>query len=141
MQANMPLYLLGKPGDDILTSFGLSAEKSKKYDTVKSKFNNYFNLQSNGIYDRAIFNRRCQQPAESIHKYVTALHMLAQKCSLGQLAKELIRDRIVVGLQDRVLSKRVRLDPELMLKKAITLARNAETVKVQQKALREPGTG
>ena len=50
----------------------------------------------------------------------------------------MIRDRIVVGILDQPLSERLQLDPSLTLKKAIDLARNAETVKIQQKVLREP---
>ena len=47
--------------------------------------------------------------------------------------------RPVVGVQDRALSEKLQLYPNLTSEKAITLARNAETVKVQQKLLREPG--
>ena len=120
----------------------MSEEVLIKHDTVKSKFDNYFNFGTNVIYERAnTINRRRPQPAESVNEYVTALHALAQKFSFGQLEEELVRDRIVVGLQDPALSKRLQLDPELTLEKAITLARNAETVKVQQKVLREPGAG
>ena len=42
--------------------------------------------------------------------------------------------RSVVGLQDRAFSERLQLDPESTLEKA-----NTETVKVQQKLLRELG--
>ena len=48
------------------------------------------------------------------------------------------RDRIADGILDQSLSERLQLDPDLTLKKAIDLARNAETVKIQQKVLREP---
>ena len=48
----------------------------------------------------------------------------------------MIRDRIVVGLQDSKLSEKLQLDPDLTLTKAINQARQSETVKKQQTLLR-----
>ena len=48
----------------------------------------------------------------------------------------MIRDRIVVGLQDSKLSEKLQLDPELSLAKAINHARQSEAVKKQQALLR-----
>ena len=50
----------------------------------------------------------------------------------------MIRDRIVVGILGQCLSERLQMDPNVTLKKSIDLARNAETVKIEQKVLREP---
>ena len=38
-------------------------------------------------------------------------------------------DRIVVGIHDNKLSQKMQLEPDLMLKKAIDLARQCESVK------------
>lgn len=48
----------------------------------------------------------------------------------------MIRDRIVVGLQDRKLSEKLQLDATLTLQKAITSVCQAETVKKQQPVIR-----
>ena len=48
----------------------------------------------------------------------------------------MIRDRIVVGLQDISLSEKLQLDPDLTLKKAVTAACQKEAVKQQQSMLR-----
>ena len=48
----------------------------------------------------------------------------------------MIRDRIVVGLQDVSLSEKLQLDPDLTLEKAVTAARQKEAVKQQQSTLR-----
>ena len=47
----------------------------------------------------------------------------------------MIRDRIVVGLQDVSLSEKFQLDPDLTLKKAVTAAHQKEAVKQQQSTL------
>jgi hypothetical protein len=46
-----------------------------------------------------------------------------------------------VGLRDAKLSEQLQLDSELTLEKAITVARQSESVKVQQKSLRSPIQG
>ena len=41
-QVNTLLYSKGSKSDDILATFGLTTENSKKYDVVKHKFDGYF---------------------------------------------------------------------------------------------------
>ena len=48
----------------------------------------------------------------------------------------MIRDRIVVGLKDANLSKKLQLDSELTLKRAQDIVRETEAVKKQQTELR-----
>ena len=51
---------------------------------------------------------------------------------------ELIRDRLVVGIQDLALSERLQLEPDLTLDKAKQLIRQRESVKIQQDSLQKP---
>ena len=67
--------------------------------------------------------------------FITDLYGLARYCNFGVLKEELIRDRIVMGLQNRELSEKLQLDPNLTLEKATNLARQRETVKKQQNIL------
>ena len=53
----------------------------------------------------------------------------------GALRDELIRDRIVVGVQDAGLSESLQLDSELRLEKAVIKVRQSEAVKRQQPIL------
>jgi len=52
----------------------------------------------------------------------------------------MIRDRLVVGIQDLSLSEHLQLDPELTLEKAKKLVRQLEAVKEQQ-VLKGAGSG
>ena len=122
--------------DDILHSFKLSVEDSKKYETVKSKFENHFVKRRNVIFERAKFNNRRQEQGESVDVLITALYALAEHCNYGSLHDEMVRDRIVVGIRDSSLSEKLQLDAELTLTTAITKVRQAETVKKQQPLLR-----
>ena len=64
------------------------------------------------------------------------LYSLAEHCQYGQLHDEMVRDRIVVGIKDSKLSEKLQMDNELTLEKAISLARNSESIKQQQTTVR-----
>jgi len=70
---------MGDKADDILSSFGLTEEEQKKYDTVKTKFDNHFEPQRNVIYERARFNQLRQQEGETVDNFITDLYSLADR--------------------------------------------------------------
>ena len=135
-QVNTLLYTMGSNSDDIMPTFGLSAEDAAKYDVVKDKFDKHFVKRRNVIYERAKFNRRKQESGESVDTFITDLYGLAEHCQFGTLHDEIIRDRIVVGLLDQKLSEKLQLDSELTLEKAINSIRQCEAVKKQQPVVR-----
>lgn len=139
-QVNSLLYTLGDTADDILSVLPLSEDDKKKYDKVKAAFEAHCVGKHNVIYERAKFNMRHQEEGESVESFITSVHTLAENCQFGTLRDELIRDRIVVGILDRKLSERLQLDPNLDLAKAITCARQSETVKKQQSVLHGENT-
>ena len=116
---------MGEQADGIFISFEFTAEQEKNYEEVKR----------NIIFERAKFNSRSQRAKESVDSFITDLYGLARYCNFGALKEELIRDRIVVGLQNRELSEKLQLDPNLALENATNLARQRETVKQQQNIL------
>jgi predicted aspartyl protease len=95
---------MGDKADDILRSFGLSADDAKKYDVVKGKFDSHFIKRRNVIYERARFYQRRKEAGETVDCFVTALYGLAEHCEYAALHDEMIRDRIVVGLRDATWS-------------------------------------
>ena len=113
---------MGDEADDILTSFKFSTLQLKQYHTVKTKFDEHFVVRQNVIFQRAKFNRRRQEDGKTVDTFITVLHTLAEHCDYGTLKDEMIRDRIVVGLQDSKLSEKLQLDPELSLANAINHA-------------------
>ena len=112
-QVSTLLYFLGEAADDVLTSTNISADDRKKYDPVMSKFDEFFQVRRNIIFERAKFNRRNQQAGESAEKYITALYHLVETCEYGEFQEEMLRDRIVVGMRDVGLSERLQMDARL----------------------------
>ena len=134
-QVNTLVYSMGDQADDILIPFELNEEQEIEYDTVKSKFENHFVIKKNVIFGRAKFNSRSQGDGKLVDNFITELYCLTEHCQFGALKEELIRDHIVVGLQNECLSEKLQLSSNLTLEKAINLVRQSESVKKQQSIL------
>ena len=131
-QVNTLIYTMGEQADDVFASFVLTPEESQDYNEVKGKFEAYFVVKKNVIYERARFNSRIQADNESVSTFITDLHKLAEHCEFQGLKDELIRDRIVVGTKDRKLSEKMQLDSKLTLETATQYVKQSEMVKSQQ---------
>ena len=109
-QVSTLLYCLGEQAEAVLTSTNATADERAVYATVLSKFDEFFKVRKNVIFERARFNRRNQHEGESAEDYIVALYDLAENCEYGALQSEMIRDRLVVGIRDGALSERLQMD-------------------------------
>ena len=50
-QVNTLIYLMGEAADDIMVSFGLSADDAKQYKLVKNRFESHFIVKKNIIFE------------------------------------------------------------------------------------------
>jgi hypothetical protein len=76
---------MSEEGDDVLTSTNISAANRKKFDSVIGKFDVFFDVRKNVIYECAKFNQRKQAEGESAEQYITALYSLLDTCNYGGL--------------------------------------------------------
>ena len=74
------VYTMGDDADDILSSFNLSEEDRKKYETVRGKFESYFVKKKNVIFERAKFNRRKQEESETVDDFIHDLYLNESVC-------------------------------------------------------------
>ena len=63
----------------------------------------------------------------------------AETCQFGTLKEELIRDRIVVGIRNAVLSQKLMQDDTLTLDNAVKQAKSSELVKEHHEILKGDG--
>ena len=134
------LYCLGEESEDVLTSTNITEADRKKYDVVVEKFDSFFNVRRNVIYERARFNRRDQLEGESAEQYITCLYSLIETCEYGTFKEEMLRDRLVVGIRDAAMSQKLQMDAELTLEKAKKSIRQKEAVHEQQRELQGDGS-
>ena len=137
-QVSTLLYCLGEEAEEVLNTTRISDKNRKKYQKVIEQFDAYFKVRKNVIYECARFNKRSQLLDESVDHFITEIHMLAETCEFGDMKEELIRDRLIVGIQDLALSERLQLEPDLDLDKPKRLIRQREAVKLQQEFLQKP---
>ena len=135
-QVNTLLYCLGEEAEDVLASTNPSREETQAYNVVMLKFDSFFKIRKNVIFERARFNRRKQLEGESAEQYITHLYQLAENCDYGELKSEMIRDRLVVGIKDSALSENLQIDADLTLEKAKKRIRQREAVQEQQQLLK-----
>ena len=67
-------------------------------------------------------------PKESIDCYVNRLRKLASSCQFGALAEEMIRDRLVIGIQDKSTKAGSLTKKDLSLDNAIDTCKSSEVV-------------
>ena len=134
-QVSTFLYCLGEEAESVLASMNATDDDRKDYQAIIAKFDAFFQVRRNVIFERARFNRRNQQPGESSEQYIMVLYSLAANCNYGALEGEMIRDRLIVGIREAALSQRLQMDAALTLEKAKTTIHQQEAVKEQQSIL------
>ena len=80
------------------------------------KFDQHFRPVKNVIFERLRFNQIVQTRDQSIHDFITALQVQAESCEYGTMKSDLIRDRIVVGVNSpRLRQYLLNLEGDLTL--------------------------
>lgn len=101
---------------------------NENFDDVLKQFDDYFVPKKNIFHERARFYARNQQKGESVESFLRAINDLSLTCNFTE-PDEQIRDRLVLGLQDQEVSRKLQLeDTPPTLADAINTARHYELV-------------
>jgi len=92
------------------------------FDILLTTFGRHFSPDPSRILERYKFNRRDQLSEESIVDYVANLKKMSEFCRFGASLDELLCDRLVCGVKDSVLRKRLLAELDLTLKSAVNIA-------------------
>ncbi|XP_072033381.1 uncharacterized protein [Amphiura filiformis] len=107
----------------------------KDLDKILKLWQDYCVGKTNPIYERYKFNSSTQGD-DSFDAYLVKLRALAATCEYGELLSELIRDRIVCGIKDNALRKRLLQEADLSLDKCVTMCQAAEATSDQMKVMK-----
>ena len=86
--------------------------------------------------ERFKFHSRSRQPGESVAAFVAELRALAEFCNFGTTLDVMLRDRIVCGINDDAIQRRLLAEPGLDYAKAVETARNMEAAARSMKELK-----
>ncbi|UYV79312.1 hypothetical protein LAZ67_17002102 [Cordylochernes scorpioides] len=125
------LSLIGKDCFNVFLNLDLKEDEKNSLPKIIEALNNHFTPQKNVIYERYIFNTSNQEEKEGIDSYTNRLRGLASSCEYDILSEELIRDRIVLGIKDNRVRKKLLMEPKLNLSSAIDICRTAEVTEQQ----------
>ena len=123
--ANM-LVLLGSDSVRVYKQFKFNETKDdtkRTLDNTIKYFDRYFEPVKNVTFERLQFNRIVQKSGQTIHQFIVELQCQAEKCEYGDMADELVKDRIVVGVQDDKLREYLIDLEELTMAKCILKAK------------------
>ena len=81
------------------------------------------------------FNSRVCKSGESVANYLAELQALAHCCNFGGMLQDILRDGLVVGINDLVLQRRLLVEAQLTLKKATKVALAHETALKDSKVI------
>ena len=78
------------------------------------------------IAERFYFHSRSQKPTESIAQFLAELRRLATYCEFKDHLDDALRDRLVCGLANRGIQRRLLSEPNLTLTSALEIAQGIE---------------
>ena len=79
----------------------------------------------------------CQQNSgETVDGYVNRLRKAVSTCQFSTLTEELIRDHLVIGLQDHATKLRLLKEENLDMNKALNICRSSEITTQQLQAMK-----
>ena len=108
----------------IATSQGI---KEKPYADLVKILREHFSPNPSEIGQRFKFNSYIRKPEESVATFVAKLRALSEDCDFGDLLEVMIRDRLVFGINDKAIQKRLLAEPKLTYKRAVELAQELES--------------
>ena len=94
----------------------------KSYDEIIKALEEHYCPKPSPIVQRFKFNSRQPRSGESMATYVAELRALAEHCAFGETLNDMIRDRLVCGVNDHNIQRRLLQEPELSYQKAFNLA-------------------
>ena len=111
-----------------------------KIQPVLQKFAAYCQPLKNVPFERCKFYSRMQKSGESYDHYRTALRQLAEKCEFESITpNQILRDKLVFGIRDSKVRKRLLREKNLSLEKTVEICRSHETMVQQMRVVGDAG--
>ncbi|CAC5394574.1 unnamed protein product [Mytilus coruscus] len=125
----------------IPTNYGLlrKSQGEKTFDDIVKLVTDHQNPKPSSIVQRCKCNSRSRQPNESVSQFVAELRQISEHCDYKATLDDMLRDRLVCGIKEDRIQRRLLAEPGLTFKKAMEVAtemematRNAHDLQVQE---------
>lgn len=123
------LNFIGKEGQDIYFNILKQNQENLKYEELVRKFDEYFEPQHNELVSSFKFNKKVQEDGETWDNFYSEIKRLAKICNFGEMENRMLRDKIVMGIRDIKVQRRLLESSSLTLEQAVAVCRAAEISK------------
>ena len=120
------LSIIGPEALRVFNAFTWQQNEEKTVDSILQKFESYCQPKRNVSYERFIFMSRKQKKNESFDDYIIALKNLVKSCDYEHLADSLVRDAIIMGVNDKKIQEVLLRENNPGIDKCINIARASE---------------
>ena len=133
-QTAMLLNSIGTDALKVFNGFVFAPNETRDVSNILRKFDEHIIGQLNETYERYRFNCRNQTPGEAVDAFITALRNLAKNCNFCECMREsLLRDRVIMGILDSDLRKRLLQMPDLTINLCIDMCRAYEATETRMR--------
>ena len=105
------------------------------YEDLKTLMRDHATPKPSVMVERFRFHSRTQKAGESVADFVAQLKRLSEHCKFSTTTKEMLRDRLVCGLADRNIQRKLLAEADLTLDAALDTARAMEAADQNARAL------
>ena len=122
------LTVMGPSAYKLLRSLMSPAKPGdKSFEELVTAMKLHHNPAPSVIVQRYKFNSRFRREGESVAKFVSELRSLSEFCNYGPTLDDMLRDRLVCGVNDDHIQRRLLAEEKLTFQKAMEVAVAMET--------------
>ena len=130
------LAIIGPSAYKLLHSLVAPTKPDEKaYDELVAAMAKHHDPAPSEIVQRYRFNSCSRKENESVATYLSELRTLAEHCNYHDNLNDMLRDRLVRGIENKSIQKRLLAEATLTLKKATELALAMETAEANAETL------
>lgn len=135
-------WFISLSGDDVFDEIKLLFPKKNvedlDYDEVIKKLKCRFDKTEPALMHRYKFYNKFQGPAESSENFVLAVRLLAESCNFKEFKDEAIRDRLIFGLRNKKLQRKILLEDEIAVEALEKMIINDEEASQRTREIVDP---
>lgn len=139
-KAAILLNCIGQPAQELFFNTLKTGDENETLEEVIAIFEEYFKPKTNEIINTFLFNKRTQEDGEHFDTFYTELRKIAQNCNFETFLDRMLRDRLVYGIRDRQVQKKLLAKKNLTLQQAVEICRTSELTEEHGKVITEPQT-
>ncbi|XP_051233810.1 uncharacterized protein LOC127350824 [Dicentrarchus labrax] len=99
----------------------------KTFAQLEALLKKHFNPKPSEIVQRFKFDSRMRKPTESVAEYMAEIRKLSQDCNYGETLSQMLLDRLVCGINDDRIQRRLLSETALTFESALSLAQGMES--------------